>query len=472
MPRHAMTAFVCALSLWVPIPGLTRENPEAGPAATKDQKKPVLPDLRTRKTGEDWPVFLGKNGDSKSSETGILKAWPAAGPPRRWIKKLGTSYGMPTIALGRLFQLDRQGNLAHLICMKSETGEKIWTSEYPTDYSDLYGYNNGPRASPTVDGGRVYTLGAEGVLRCVHTLDGKEVWQVDTSRKFNVMQNFFGVGTTPVVEGDLLIVMIGGSPPGSPPTIRRPSGNGSGIVAFNKHNGELVYKITDQLASYSSPVLRTIGERRWGFVFARGGLVGFEPSSGKVDFEYPWRARVIESVNASNPVVIGDQVFISETYGPGSSLLKVKTGGYELLWRDPERSRQRAMQTHWNTSIYHEGYLYGSSGRHSGNAELRCVELATGKVRWSVPGLSRSSLLYADGHFVCLSEYGELFLFRATPEKFLKVTSVTEPMMSQEGGGGRLLEYPAWAAPILSHGLLYLRGKNYLVCLELIPKKQ
>ena len=434
-----------------------------------DSKPDVVTDLRTRKTGSDWPVFLGMHGDSRSSETGILKTWPKKGLPRRWTRKLGTSYGMPTISRGRLFQYSRFGDSARLTCMKSETGEEIWQFEHPTNYRDLYGYNNGPRSSPTVDDDRVYMLGVGGMLHCVKVMSGQKVWGVDTTKKFGVVQNFFGVGTNPIVEGDLLIVPVGGSPPNSPPVHSRPPGNGTGIVAFNKHTGDVVYKITDELASYSSPVARTIDGRRWCFVFARGGLVGFEPSKGAVDFQYPWRSRKIESVNASNPVVVGDQVFISECYGIGSSLLRVKPGGYDLVWRDQKELRSWAMKTHWNTSIHHEGYLYGSSGRHSANAELRCVELKTGKVKWSEPRLDRSSLLYVDGHFVCLTEYGDLFLLRATPEKFDRVASFQTPLTADNGRP--LLEYPAWAAPILSHGLLYVRGKDYLVCLELIPGK-
>ena len=135
-----------------------------------------------------------------------------------------------------------------------------------------------------------------------------------------------------------------------------------------------------------------------------------DPATGKVDFHYPWRARILESVNASLPVVVGDHVFISETYGPGSSLLKVKPGGYEVLWTDADKGRQKSMQCHWSTPIYHEGYLYGSSGRHDNNAELRCVELETGKVMWSRPGLTRTSLLMVDGYFICLAEEGHLAL--------------------------------------------------------------
>jgi hypothetical protein len=132
------------------------------------------------------------------------------------------------------------------------------------------------------------------------------------------------------------------------------------------------------------------------------------------------------------------------------------------------------MQTHWNTAIHHEGYLYGSSGRHLENAELRCIELKTGKVMWSEPGLTRSSLLCADGHFICLSEDGTLRLLRATPEKYDVVSEVmledTDAANSTSAlGTAHLLKPPAWAAPVLSHGLLYVRGRDRLVCLELIP---
>src|SRR5205085_11616247 len=144
------------------------------------------------------------------------------------------------------------------------------------------------------------------------------------------------------------------------------------------------------------PVLATIAGRRWCFVLARGGLVGFEPKSGKVDFHFPWRAEDLESVNASNPVVVGDRVFISECYGPGSALLKVKPGGYEVVWSDAREGRDKRMQCHWNTPIYQDGYLYGCSGRHTDGAELRCLELAGGKVMWSEPDLTRTPLMLVD----------------------------------------------------------------------------
>lgn len=427
-----------------------------GPAAAPAQQE-----------NHDWPTFLGPTGDSRSTETGLLKAWPEDGPAILWTKRLGESYSIGSVKDGKYFQFDRIEDRAILTCLDAKTGAEIWRFEYPSDYEDTYGYNGGPRCSPVLDGERVYLYGAEGLLHCLDAKEGRVIWKVDTIRDFGVVQNFFGVGSTPVIEGDLLLVMVGGSPPESQRLrtgqLDRAVGNGTGIVAFEKLTGKVRYAITDELASYASLKLATIHGRRWCFAFCRGGLVGFDPATGHVDFHYPWRAKILESVNASTPVVVGDEVFISETYGPGSSLLKVKPGDYDIVWRDELRGREKAMQTHWNTPIYHEGHLYGCSGRHSGEAELRCIDWKSGMVKWSEPRLSRCSLLYADGRLICLAEYGQLLLLRANPEKF----DVVSFARVEDGQGEPLLDYPCWAAPILADGRLYVRGRSHLACMEL-----
>lgn len=421
------------------------------------------------KGGSDWPCFLGSAGTSVSTEKGIIKPWPNEGLKVVWHLPLGTGYGMPSISQGRLFQFDRVGDKSRLRCLKSTTGELVWTFDYTMEYEDSYGYNNGPRCCPVVDGDRVYTFGVEGMLYCLDVKTGKVIWKVDTAKKYNVRQNFFGVGSTPIIDKDLLIVQVGGCAKGNEETpILKLKGNGTGIIAFDKLTGKVKYETTDELASYASPVLATIQGRRWCFVFARGGLVGMDPATGKVDFQFPWRAPKLESVNASNPVVVGDKVFITECYGPGSALLEVKPGSSKVLWSDAAKAKgKKSMMCHWNTPIFHDGYVYGSSGRHPAEAELRCVELATGKIMWSEPRLTRTSLLMVDGHFVCLGENGVLRLLKVNPKKYEEVSRL-EMNKAAKAGQTSLLEYPCWAAPILSHGLLYVRGKSRLICLELI----
>src|SRR5262249_25159773 len=153
-----------------------------------------------------------------------------------------------------------------------------------------------------------------------------------------------------------------------------------------------------------------------------------------------------------------------------SAFLKVKTGGYDVVWTDlKKRLRDKSLMCHWSTPIHQDGYVYGCSGRHTEQPELRCVELKTGKVMWSQPSMTRTSLLMIDNDFVCLGEDGVLYLLKVNPTKYEEVSQIEFKMPGQN----RLLfEYPCWAAPILAHGLLYVRGNDRLVCFELILQKK
>ena len=296
--------------------------------------------------------------------------------------------------------------------------------------------------------------------------------------KFHVIQNFFGVGSTPVVEGDLLIVVIGGSPADSHPIaadrLDQVKGNGCGIVAFDKRTGAVKYQITDELAAYASPTLATIGGRRWCFVLARGGLVAFEPSTGKIDFQYPWRAKDLYSVNASTPVVTGDTVFISESYEIGSSLLRVRPGAFDVVWKDPpgiasgksdavaleHADRDRRLSLRLQRPAYRTGRIAGDRIGH-GKSEMDAGRLgpllaALRRRPFRVAGRKRPDA-------TAESEPREIRRrrrLRAERQRSPAVAGTDPP---------ELLQYPAWAAPILSHGLLYVRGKDRLACFEVIP---
>jgi hypothetical protein len=188
---------------------------------------------------------------------------------------------------------------------------------------------------------------------------------------------------------------------------------------------------------------------------------------GKTLAHFPWRSRKLESVNASSAVVLGNEVFISETYELGSALVRFTGTAFEEVWSDRQRRRDRAMALHWNTPIEHDGYLYGSSGYHAPEAELRCIEWKTGRVLWSEPNMGRSSLLLVEDTLVSLSEDGTLRLIRATPERYDELAE----WELTSGDGAPLLAYPAWSAPALARGLLYVQGADRLVCLELIKQK-
>jgi outer membrane protein assembly factor BamB len=425
---------------------------------------------RGQSGGNDWPGFLGPHRNGKSDETGLVAKWPASGPTVVWQKPIGVGYSAPAIAGGKLYHFARFDTTARLTCFDAKTGDELWTCDHPTDYEDLLGYNNGPRSTPVVEGTRVYTYSAEGILQCVNTADGKPVWRVDTFADFHVVKNFFGVGSTPLVYGDLLLVNVGGSPAGSPPDVYSARGvvesDGSCVVAFAKATGNVRWKTGDDLASYASPIVSQIGGRDVIFMFARGGLMAIDPVQGKAIATFPWRARKLESVNASTPVIKGDELFISETYELGSALVRFRGDRFEEVWSDRNRRRNQAMALHWNTPIEHKGYLYGSSGYHAPEAELRCVDWKTGEVKWSEPDMGRSSLLLVEDTIVSLSEDGVLRLVRATPEKYEELAE-WEPAAAD---GAPLLSYPAWAAPALADGLLYVQGADRLLCVRLIER--
>jgi outer membrane protein assembly factor BamB len=412
----------------------------------------------------DWPTFLGPTRNGVSVEKGIISPWPAGGLRTVWECPLGVGYAAPVVAAGKLFHADRFDDDIRLTARDAATGKLLWTYKYPTEYVDRYNYEPGPRACPVVDGDRVYLYGPDGVLCCVAVGSGEEVWKIDTRGKYFFHQNFFGAGSVPLIDGDLIIVAVGGSAKGPRPLdFRAVKPNGTALVAFDKKTGAEKYAAGDELASYSSPIVTTVNGKRIGLYFARGGLLGFDPRTGKTAFHYRWRAKIEESVNASNPVVVGTRILVTECYGPGSALLDLNSGEPKEVWTDADKDAlDRALACHWNTPIHVGGFVYGSSGRHTEDGDIRCVELATGEVKWRQRRTKRCNLTLVDDHLIALSEYGQLALIKPNSAKYEEISKYEVPG----------LKYPCWAAPVVSNGLMYVRGHEKLIALELIPPKK
>jgi outer membrane protein assembly factor BamB len=435
------------------------------------------PSLWTRQTGEDWPGFLGPRGDGSSAEKGVDASLWKPHPALKWTLPLGVSYGGPTISGGRLFQFDRFGISERLSCFNAETGKELWRWASRVEYEDQYGYNNGPRCSAIVADEHVYTYGVTGVLACLQVVDGKEVWKKDVSSLYGVVPNFFGVASTPYVYKNLLLVMVGGSPQSSrnlpSNLLSQVKPNGSAMVAFNRLTGKEVYRCGDELASYAAITVREIEGKPTGLAFLRGGLIGFDPDTGKQLFQYAWRASINESVNAALPVTKGNQLLISEAYEIGSSLLAVESGQPKVVWSDSGTNlRRHAFRAHWSTPVWVGDFLYGCSGRNQPDSDFRCIRMRDGAVQWSDRRHERSSVLLVDGHLIVLGEYGRLELVRATPDKLEVLAEAEMDKIPDPGDKQPLLSYPCWAAPVLAHGLLYVRGNDRLVCMELIQESR
>ena len=504
---------------------------------------------------DDWPQFLGPNGNNISEETGLIDSFPKTGPKQIFSRRIGTGYSAPSIRDGKIVVFHRANKLFkveegdtfesvvkylnneltalkakdrltveslklslqnntqrasrgyiplpqsvanHLDvevidCLDAKTGKLIWRHAYRTSYEDPYGYNNGPRCAPLLTKNRVYTYGAEGILLCLDFATGKQIWRRDTYKDFTVIPNFFGVGSTPILEGDLLLTMVGGQP-------------NSGMVAFNARTGKtvwqsigektwngtpklgrrgepvMIWRGQEKIASYASPVIATVHGKRVAFCLMRQGLVALDPSSGKEYFKRWFRARENDSVNASNPVVIGNQVFFSSAYyGEGSFVLKIKKdlSGYTEVWSDQTRRIQaddsrleEVLGLHWMTPIVYQGNIYAFSGRNEPDAKFRCVEFSTGKLLWSQDEAwqkygppskkyGRGSFIQADGKLIVLGETGKFGLFELNAKKPVELASYMVPQ----------LRYPCWAAPVMANKRIYLRSEAYLVCLDLAEKR-
>jgi PQQ-like domain len=433
-----------------------------------------VPSLWTRSKGEDWPRMLGPNSDSRSSETGILTDWSDGKLAIRWSQPTGIGYGNGVVSKGRLFQFDRFEDMERLTCLNAETGVELWRWESAVQYNDMYGYNNGPRSSPVVDNDRVYVYGVAGNFACIDVVQGRELWKTNLSEKFGVVQNFFGVGSSPCLFEDKVLVMVGGSPESSK---RVPAGrlnfvepNRSAMVALNKQTGAEQYRVGNYLASYSAPIIAKIQEQPWCVTLVREGLFIFDPRDGSKESFFPWRASILESVNAAWPIVDGNRIFISETYEKGAAYLEFDRKNLKPVWVDQQQQRNQAMRAHWATPILESGFLFGCSGRNEPDADLRCIRLDDATVKWTHRNHDRTTGLLVDGHLLILGEHGRLQLIRMNPDKYEPVTELDLGEMNAPDGQP-WLESPSWAPPVLAHGLLYLRGKNRLVCLELIPER-
>ena len=452
-----------------------------------------------RCSAEDWPRFLGPRGDNTSLETGLIEKFASNGVPVLWEKAIGTGYSAPSIRGGQLVLFHRLGNEEIVESIDAATGKAGWRLAYPSSYIDPYGYNNGPRCTPLLTPNRCYTFGAEGKLLCLDLKTGKLVWQRDTSKAWNVPQAFFGVGSTPLLEGDKLIVMVGGQP-------------NSGVVAMDPETGKTIWEnvgktnwhgaITigwraerpyewtgeEKQASYSSPVAATVHGKRHLFCFTRQGLVSLNPTNGEINFSRWFQSFANDSVNAMVPVVKDDLVLISAAYyRVGAVLLRLKPDGksFDEVWRIPQhpldardrdaetgRWNQPVLEIHWNTPVLREGYLYAFSGRNEPDATFRSVEFKTGRLMWSrderwaphsspQPGVfGRGSAILADGKLIALGEGGLLGLFKANPKQIEEISRWQVPS----------LHYACWAAPVLSDKKVYLRSEDRLLCLDFARK--
>ena len=387
--------------------------------------------------GEDWPQFLGPARNGVYSGPDIPVSWPKSGPPLLWKIDVGQGFSGPVVARGRVILFHRRENRAIVDSLDALTGKPAWSVDYPTDYRDDFGFDEGPRATPAIAGERIYTFGAEGVLQALDFSTGKRIWMLDIRQKFGAPKGFFGAACSPLVEDGRVLMNAGGP-------------NGAGVAAFDAASGKVLWTATSDEAGYSAPVAATIAGARHALFWTRSNLVDVDPAIGKVRFQFPWRSRSHASANAALPVVVGNLVFLSASYGTGATLLQIDGSAVKQLWASDD-----ALSSHYATSVYRDGYLYGYHGRQEYGQSLRCIEMKTGKVLWNVDGFGAGTVTLAGSNLLLIRENGEMAIAPASPKEFRPLARA------------QLLPATVRAYPALAAGKLYMRNERTLACFSL-----
>lgn len=396
----------------------------------------------------DWPQFRGPNRDGKSAETGLLKEWPAEGPPLAWrIDGLGKGYSSVAIAGDRIYTMGDRDKSQFVIALDRKTRREAWATRAGNEWRD-----GGARSTPTVDGDRVYAISAHGDMVCLAVADGREIWRKNYAKDFGgKMMSGWGCSESPLVDGDRLICT--------------PGGRDAAIVALDKKSGDVIWKARvpdlgpDGLdgAGYASVVVsQACGIRQYVQLLGRG-VVGVAAKDGR--FLWGYNRIANKHANIATPIVHGDFVFCSTSYETGSAFLRLvpaKNGGIdcnEVYFLD-----QRDFQNHHGGVVLVDGHLYGGHGRNQGFPT--CIEMKTGRILWKDrgPGNRSAAVAYADGNLYFRYEEGTVALIEATP-KALRVASTFKLPTTRNG--------PSWPYPAILDGHLYLRHGDALLCYDI-----
>jgi len=387
----------------------------------------------------DWPNWRGQSFDGKSSLTGIKTDW-SEGLEKLWEVnylcqgQATASWSSPVIVGNRLVIPGRDEKSDLIFCINTDNGELIWQGSYEAEAGTAHG--PGSRATPFIDSNYVYTFGRSGDLVCWQLADGKMVWRQNVN-DFGGEEPSHGHSSSPLVYEDMVFVQGGGT---------------ALFIAFNKFNGELIWKSNEGLAGFSASTIFKEKEDTYLLAYHGKGLSCIDPENGKELWLAPWEFEM----NATTPAVSDNIVFIT-SFTMGCQAIEVTKDDFKVLWTND------AISAHHSDPIIIDGFIYGYTGFSGRNKnDFKCVELKTGKEMWSSKEMGQGTTTYVDGHLICMDLKGNLFLVKPDPQAF-NLIGKTENALHE-------VKHNAWTVPVVANGKLYLRHLQTLVCYNLMPE--
>lgn len=389
----------------------------------------------------DWPGYRGPSHDGKSSEK--IGSWPSNGPKPLW--KIPTPNGFSSFAVsGRqaftLVSREVDGVQREvLIAFDVGSGKELWSAAFtPAKYGHDGGNagagqnkgGDGPRSTPSVDGDRVYVLTSDLLLACFDTAKGTEIWKRDIIREHKGQNITWKNAASPVIDGDLVFVAGGGSE--------------EALLGINKNNGQVAWKAESDKMTHATPVPATIHGVRQIIFFTQKGLVSVRPDSGAVLWRHNYRFNVS---TAASPVVADDIVYCSAGYGVGAAAIQLTKSGESFTAKELWRTPGDGLANHWSTPVYKDGHLYGMfQFKEYGTGPVKCVDIRTGKEKWSEGGFGPGNVILVNNQLVALTDAGEVVQIDANPAAY------------KETARFKAITGKCWSTPALADGKLYVRS--------------
>ncbi len=424
---------------------------------------------------DDWPRWFGPHNDDSWREDGILQKFPEGGPKVLWRQPVNQGYAGPSVVGDRVFLMDfanrkrKEGEdkrttygTERVLCLDTATGKTVWEHTYPSGYR--VSYPEGPRTTPTVDGDRVYAFGTMGHLMCLDAADGNVIWSKDLRQIYECKHPIWGYAIHPIVDGDNLICAVGGE--------------GSALVALNKHDGKEIWRsLTVKEIGYAPPVFVGEGESHQLVFWHDVAIVGVNPQTGSKlwSVEFPTGKEPNPSQPATpiaTPRVIdGNKVLVSSFFD-GSILLEVSSDppSAKTVWvsASDDKEHKNGMNALMTPPVVSGEHFYGVSGE---SGELRCLTVKDYKLTWRTKGLvSDKEALFGTVFFVrngkryfIWNDQGELIIATLTPEKYTEIGRA-KILDATFGARGRKV---TWSHPAFSGGKMYVRNFKEIVCVDL-----